>query len=203
MQRLPGSLRAVGASVAMLLLLAACAPVATVAPSDPTVPASSPLPPGPPAAATASGASAPAAGATGCRSGDPLANVYHPDRLRVIDACKTVTGTVAFIRHEDDGDYHIGLHLDASFASLVNSVNVSREHGDLVAEIVPADEAGCTPGAPPSPAHGSYDYGICTGAAEHPPALGLHVAVTGPYVLDMDHGWMEIHPVWVIRALQG
>ncbi len=203
MQRLPASLRAVGASVATLLLLAACAPVAAVAPSDPTAPASPSVPPGPPAAAAASGASTPVAGATSCRSGDPLANVYHPDRLRVIDACKTVAGTVAFVWHEDDGDYHVGLRLDAPFSSLLNSGNLFREHGDLVAEIVPADEGGCTPGAPPRPAHGSYDYGVCTGADMHPPELGIHVAVTGPYVLDMDHGWMEIHPVGTIRALQG
>jgi hypothetical protein len=26
----------------------------------------------------------------------------------------------------------------------------------------------------------------------------VQVAVTGPYVLDTDHGWMEIHPVWSI-----
>ena len=27
---------------------------------------------------------------------------------------------------------------------------------------------------------------------------GTHVTVTGPYVFDRGHGWMEIHPVWKI-----
>jgi Protein of unknown function (DUF3761) len=27
------------------------------------------------------------------------------------------------------------------------------------------------------------------------PPVGTHVSVTGPWVLDLDHGWLEIHPV--------
>ena len=136
---------------------------------------------------------------TGCRSGNPLANVYHQDRLRVISACKTVAGTVQTVRHEDDGDYHVDVRLDPPYAGLINAVNTSDQHGDLVVEIVPADQ-GCTPGTPPRPAHGSYDYGICTGADLRAPTVGQHVSVTGPYVLDRDHGWMEIHPVWAWTA---
>ncbi len=189
MQRPLVPLRTAGPTVATLLLLVACA---------------APIPGGlstTGAAPVAPVATSPTAGDPGCRTGDPLANVYHPDRLRVIDACKTVTGTAAFVRHEDDGDYHLGLHLDPPYASLLNSANLSSEHGDLVVEIVPADEIGCTPGAPPRPPHGSYDYGVCTGVDIPPPAFGAHVAVTGPYVLDIDHGWMEIHPVWAIRVV--
>src|SRR5947208_9106311 len=52
-------------------------------------------------------------GSTACRAGDPLANVYHPDRLTVLSPCKTVTGTVRSVRHESDGDYHIALEVDA------------------------------------------------------------------------------------------
>jgi hypothetical protein len=71
----------------------------------------------------------------------------------------------------------------------------------MVAEIVPADEAGCTPGRAARPPAGSYDYGVCTGAAESPPPLGAHVRVTGPYVLDEGHqGWAEIHPVWAVST---
>src|SRR5207302_3722844 len=33
------------------------------------------------------------------------------------------------------------------------------------------------------------------------PPIGSHVSVTGPYVLDQLHGWMEIHPVWRIVRL--
>ena len=54
---------------------------------------------------------------------------------------------------------------------------------------------------PPRPSNGSYDYGLCTGADLATPALGATVSVTGPHVLDADHGWMEIHPVWPITVL--
>src|SRR5206468_1335184 len=53
-------------------------------------------------------------------------------------------------------------------------------------------------GQPPRPPTGTYDYGNCTGANITAPNDGAHVAVTGPYVLDTAHGWMEIHPAWVI-----
>jgi hypothetical protein len=110
----------------------------------------------------------------------------------------TVAGTVASVRHEDDGDSHINVNLDPQYAGLINSRNVSGEDGALVVEIVPADEPGCTVGQPPRPERGAYNYGICTGANEILPAVGAHVAVTGPYVLDTAHGWMEIHPAWSI-----
>lgn len=147
----------------------------------------------PPAAATV-----PAVTSGACRAGDPLANVYHPYRLHVVKPCLTVTGTVVAVRDEADGDIHINIRLDPPDAGLINDRNVSGEGGALVAEIVPADEPGCPPGQPPRPAGGTYDYGVCTGADEAAPAVGTHASVTGPYVLDADHGWMEIHPVWAI-----
>jgi hypothetical protein len=136
-----------------------------------------------------------------CRSGNPLANVYHPDRLQLIAACKTATGVIRSITHESDGDYHFDLQLDPAYANLINTGNVSNQHGWLVAEIVPADEPGCTPGQPPKPVSGTYNYGYCTGADITTPPIGTHVSVTGPYVLDQNHGWMEIHPVWRIVRL--
>jgi hypothetical protein len=138
---------------------------------------------------------------SGCRRGSPLANVYHPDRLLVIASCKTVSGVIEGIRREPDGDVHFDLKLDPAYAKLINSGNVSGQHGWLVAEIVPADEPGCTPGAPPKPVSGTYNYGYCTGADITSPPIGTHVSVTGPYVLDQSHGWMEIHPVWRIVRL--
>ena len=136
-----------------------------------------------------------------CRGGDPLANVYHVDRLQLQNSCITVTGMVDRITNEDDGDVHVNVKLDPAFSNLLNDKNVSGENGDLVTEIVPADEPGCTPGQPPKPAHDTYDYGYCTGANVQTPALGNQVQVTGPYVLDQDHGWMEIHPVWSMIVL--
>jgi hypothetical protein len=93
-----------------------------------------------------------------------------------------VAGTVADVRHEDDGDFHINIDLDPQYAGLINDRN--GEHGALVVELVPADEPGCTVGQPPRPASGTYDYGSCTGADETAPTTGAHVAITGPYVLD-------------------
>lgn len=141
-----------------------------------------------------------------CRGGDPLANVYHPYRLQVRDACMTVVGTVAWIRHEDDGDVHLNLSLPAPERHLLDRANYRYEDGELVTEIVPADQPGCSLGRPPPlPAtayrSASYDYGRCTGADIPTPALGSEVSVTGPYVLDADHGWMELHPVWAIRVV--
>jgi hypothetical protein len=105
----------------------------------------------------------------------------------------TVSGKVTEVRPEDDGDSHVYLALDPSYAS-------SLKLTSLLLEIVPADKPGCTPGKPPRPASGSYDYGICTGANESNPAVGSHITVTGPYVYDTNHDWNEIHPVWSIRT---
>ncbi len=138
---------------------------------------------------------------TRCRTGPPLADVYHPDRLTVVTPCATVSGTVMSVRYEQDGDVHFDLALDPPYRGMLTAANAEYQHGWLVAEIVPADESGCTPGSPPRPPHGSYDYGVCTGADESPPPTGAHVSVTGPYVIDRDHGsWAEIHPAWSIAV---
>ena len=140
-------------------------------------------------------------GPTGCRAGDPLANVYHPNRLMVVQPCLTVSGTVRSVQHENDGDIHFDLALDPSYTYLLTPANMTYQRGRLVAEIVPADAAGCTPGQAPRPPTGTYNYGICTGADESAPSIRSHVFVTGPYVLDKDHHrWAEIHPVWAVSS---
>jgi len=96
-----------------------------------------------------------------CRSGNPLAGVYHPDRLHVRDKCRLLEGVVEEIRRQDyDGDVHIWLRTD-------------RER--LVVEIIPQDRA---------------LVGI--------PDDGTRVSVVGPYVDDLQHGWREIHPAWLV-----
>src|SRR5579884_2961622 len=61
-----------------------------------------------------------AAGPTGaCRAGDPLADVYHPDRLRVIETCTTVSGAVRSVYDEPDGDVHFDLQLDPAYTHLL------------------------------------------------------------------------------------
>ncbi len=118
-------------------------------------------------------------------------HVYNPARLQVIDRCRTVAGTIASIRKEPDGDYHIQLKLDAEFAGLVNAKNVEGQNGNLVLEPV------CQ-----NPVTQTDAVDACNGFEGQVvvPKAGTHVQVTGSYVLDKQHGWMEIHPVTGIKA---
>ncbi len=110
-------------------------------------------------------------------------HVYHPDRLRLVRRCMTVRGRVTELRWEPDGDLHILL---ATRPGLVNADNDRYEHGDLVLEeicqgsVTQADAVAACRGVP-------HDLTV--------PSVGERVSVSGPYVLDADHGWMEIHPV--------
>jgi hypothetical protein len=93
-----------------------------------------------------------------------------------------VHGTVKELAWEPDGDLHIRL---ATRPALVNA-NDQYEHGDLVLEeicqgsITQADAVAACRGVP-------HNLTV--------PSVGDKVTVTGSYVLDQDHGWMEIHPV--------
>ncbi len=63
-----------------------------------------------------------------CRSGNPLAGVYHPARLKVKRRCKVETGTVTRVKFEEyDGDVHVDLRLDSGES--------------LVVEVIPQDRA--------------------------------------------------------------
>jgi hypothetical protein len=110
-------------------------------------------------------------------------HIYHPDRLRLVRRCMTVRGQVTELRWEPDGDLHILL---ATRPALVNTVNDEYEHGDLVLEeicqgsVTQADAVAACQGVP-------HNLTV--------PSVGQRVRVSGSYVLDADHGWMEIHPV--------
>ena len=58
-----------------------------------------------------------------CRFGPPLAGVYFPSRLKLVDRCRTVSGTVDCLKVAPDGDIHVRLRLDPQFASLLKSAN--------------------------------------------------------------------------------
>ncbi|HEU5270004.1 MAG TPA: hypothetical protein VFU36_08770 [Jatrophihabitans sp.] len=106
-----------------------------------------------------------------CHSGDPLIGVYSPWRLTVKSPCAAVTGVVAATDIEHDGDLHISLaDVDPKY---LNAVNLSRAHQDLVVEAVP-------------------------GIPMPTPPVGSHITVIGPWVLDTQTGWLEVHPVWRI-----
>ena len=112
-----------------------------------------------------------------CRSGDPLASVYHPSRLVVKSRCRVAVGTVEVVRFEDyDGDVHIELRLDPGQDGLVSRGN-DRIGGNLLLEIVPLDRERVPI-----------------------PRVGERVSAVGPLVDDTAHGWREIHPAWAISS---
>jgi hypothetical protein len=96
----------------------------------------------------------------------------------------TVTGLVEAVRREPDGDVHIDLRVNDP--SLINASNIRYQHGDLVLEeicqgtVTQTDAVTACQGVPHN---------------ETIPVTGEKVTVTGSYVLDQNHGWMEIHPV--------
>lgn len=124
-----------------------------------------------------------------------MAHVYHPDRLQIVQACISVTGTIAFERKEPDGDYHIGLKLDPKYGDLVNDCNLTclngAEHGDLVLE--PVCEVPVTQADAINACAGYHNSLVI-------PSVGTHVSASGVYVKDLDHGWMEIHPLLSLVA---
>ena len=134
------------------------------------------------------------AGAVVCTA-EPQAHVYHPDRLRLLNACVTVSGTIESVTPEPDGDDHVRLRLDPGQACAgepcVNAGNVSGQHGDLLLE--PVCEHAVTQ---------ADAVAACTGWRDPlaSPPVGRHVTVSGPWVLDMDHGWNEIHPLEAVRV---
>jgi len=132
---------------------------------------------------------APTVVASGCVPTDQDQYVYHPARLQVLQACIRVTGTVAAVRNEPDGDFHILVALDPAFASLLRPAN-ANELGDLVIEPVCEHTV-------------SQSDAIATCAGDHDPlnvaalSVGQHVYLEGRYVLDLDHGsWSELHPLY-------
>ena len=110
-----------------------------------------------------------------CRSGHPLACVYHPSRLHVRSRCRVVTGIVTRVDFEEyDGDVHIDLRPDEPYRDLLSRGN-QRVGGNLIVEIIPQDRSRV---AVPFP--------------------GQRVTVVGPWVDDEHHGWREIHPArWI------
>ncbi len=118
-------------------------------------------------------------------------HVYHLRRLHVIQACMTVEGTVESLRAEADGDYHI--RLNVADKSLLNETNFSRQHGDLVVELI------CM-----NPVSQADAVEACSDFTQNVPVprKGDRVRVTGAFVTDLDHGWNEIHPVTSVKTLR-
>lgn len=142
-------------------------------------------------AANSSSPKASAAPTAGCRTGPPEAGVWQPDRLRVLDPCKRAAGLVVQVIREADGDRHIWFRPDPGYESLLNAENHFQGKPTMLAEITPdcplntnPKDAGTAASCPPT----TLDV----------PGPGDHIDVYGPWVLDLDHGWQEIHPVEAI-----
>lgn len=142
-----------------------------------------------------SGAASTSSAPASC-SGAPDVHVYHPDRLQLLAPCITVDGTVESTKPEADGDVHIGVRLDpgqtCAGRACINSGNISEQHRDLVLE--PVCEHDVT----------QQDAVAACAGYRNPlqiPVIGTHVSVSGPWVLDTDHGWDEIHPLETVRPV--
>jgi len=127
--------------------------------------------------------------------GDPdsiESHIYNPDRLVVYKNCVTVSGIVDRVIVENDGDYHIRLRLDPPYRNLTNNVNNEQQYGDLVLEIVCANTV-----------YQQDAIDACQNYTSHVtvPQENHHIVATGPYVLDIDHGWTEIHPVFSLTIV--
>jgi hypothetical protein len=115
-----------------------------------------------------------------CQS-DPLHAVYKPSRLKILERCAHVSGTVMAYRKEHDGDYHVSMVMDRP--GWTNSLNNERQHGYTVVEFVPLM---------PKPARLK---------------VGQRLKLTGTKVLDLQHGdhkttgWVEMHPVFHFAEL--
>ena len=135
---------------------------------------------------------------SGCRR-PPLMGVYSPDRLKLLNPCRAVAGTVREPQKSpEDEDETFNLSPDPPYVSMLNARNV--EEGGIHVEIVPADQAGCVKGQPIE--HPSVPgLGKCTGLHLKLPPAGAHVRVVGAYVLDISNDWNEIHPTWKITRL--
>jgi hypothetical protein len=143
-----------------------------------------------------------------CKWGPPLAGVYLSSRLKLVDRCITVTGTVDCLKAEPDGDVHIRLRLDSQYARLLLPANslqvcVDQPGPHLVVEIIPQHPEGVFR------TNNADAGGFITPATPKP---GDHIVVTGPYVVDTNvlhrvlyqgrpaENWAEIHPAWGIKV---
>jgi hypothetical protein len=177
----------------LALLLVGCVvvpnptPTPSAAPS--TVPTFSAVPTQVQPSSTASSSLAPTPSPATCQPTDQDAYVYHPTRLVVLASCIRVTGTIAVIRTEADGDFHILVALDPEFQHLLTPANNGIELGDLVVE--PVCEHSVTQ---------TDAVAVCAG--DHDPLtplplVGQHVYLEGRLVTDSSHGgWAELHPLY-------
>jgi hypothetical protein len=119
-----------------------------------------------------------------CSPTDQDRYVYDPSRLKVLQACLYVTGTVVSTTHEPDGDVHIRLRLDAPNVKYLTQANYDYQNGTLVVEPVCVTSGDAICNSDPDP-------------LTVLPSDGAHVWMEGRYVLDLQHNsWAELHPLY-------
>lgn len=80
------------------------------------------------------------------------------------------------MRQEVDGDIHVIVRLDSAYRRMLNADNYSQQNGGLVVEFMPRD-----------------------GGHLPEPSIGARLALAGAWVLDTEHGWREVHPVFWLK----
>lgn len=136
-------------------------------------------------------------GAT-CSPNDQDQYVYDPTRLKVVQACIRVTGTVDGMWLATDGDTNILLRLDPPYQHLLTPGNEEgEERGDLGVEAV------CT-ASPVDPIVMALCANDHDPYAQPAPRMGEHVWMEGRYILDLDHGsHAELHPLYRMGVVTG
>ena len=117
---------------------------------------------------------------------------YNAEPEDVIQRCMYLTGTVAGIHAEEDGDYNIQLRPDPQYVPLLNAYNVFFQVGNIavepICEVTPKRKdfiKSCD----------DYHSNLKM------PKKGDHIAVIGAYTHDK-HRWAEIHPVTDIKLIK-
>ena len=128
-------------------------------------------------------------------------HVYNPQRLVTKAPCVTLTGVIVDAshgknkdgcRHEADGDGHCWLKLDSGQERFINDENRKNQDGNLVFEPM------CRYRVTQKDA-----LAACKGWKQPLvlPPVGSHVKVTGVWVLDHQHGHLELHPASSIEVI--
>ncbi|MCE4625479.1 MAG: hypothetical protein F7C35_06415 [Desulfurococcales archaeon] len=115
-----------------------------------------------------------------------LQGVHDPERLRIVEGCVVVTGTIVdppFVAA--DGDYCFDLHVEnTTYKPIMTLGNIILRKGKLHAEIIPSNISLLN----------TTGGGLC---------VGDKVRIAGPLVVDTDHGqWAEIHPVLFVEVIE-
>ena len=95
---------------------------------------------------------------------------------------------------EPDGDHHVWFKVDPGFEYLLNAEDRFNGQPALLGEITPDCPLATNPSDPLTAAK-------CPPSKLPIPHAGDRIAIDGPWVLDTNHGWREIHPIDSIKVL--